>query len=85
MENKPNHLVRQLASLKVVSRLLAHELHAQGSAKTVSISRDQLQEIQTTLDLFIEEAGRRLSASASTSTAASLPTAGETHLVPTRN
>lgn len=49
---------RQLSSLKLVSRLLGHELHSQGSAKAISLSRESVLEIQNTLDIFIEEAGR---------------------------
>ena len=49
---------RQVATLKIVSRLLAHELHAQSSSKSVTLSRDEVTEIQTTLDLFIEQVGR---------------------------
>jgi hypothetical protein len=51
--------VRQLATLKLVSRLLAHEMHAQASAKQVTLSKDELVEIQTCIDLFIEDATRR--------------------------
>jgi hypothetical protein len=50
---------RQLASLKIVSRLLAHELHAQSSSKTITLSKDEVVEIQTCIDLYIEEASRR--------------------------
>ena len=49
---------RQLSNLKLVSRLLGHELHSQASAKAISLSRESVVEIQTTLDLFIEEASR---------------------------
>ena len=49
---------RQLANLKLVSRLLGHELHAQTGQKAVTLSRDELQEIQVTIDLFIEEVSR---------------------------
>ena len=49
---------RQLSNLKLISRLLGHELHSQSSAKAISLSRESVIEIQTTLDLFIEEAGR---------------------------
>lgn len=59
MDNQGNHLQRQLAPLKMVSRLLGHELHAQGAANTISLSREELGEIRTTIDLFIEEATRR--------------------------
>lgn len=55
-------LQRSLASLKLVSRLLSHELHAQSSSKTLSLSRDEVVEIQTVIDLFIEEAARRTNA-----------------------
>lgn len=51
-----NH--RQLSSLKLVSRLLGHELHSQSSAKAITLSRESVLEIQNTLDLFIEEASR---------------------------
>lgn len=49
---------RQLASLKLVSRLLGHELHATTGSR-ITLSRDELAEIQATIDLFIEEASRR--------------------------
>jgi hypothetical protein len=49
---------RQLATLKIVSRLLAHELHAQSSSKSITLSKDEVIEIQTTVDLFIEQVGR---------------------------
>jgi hypothetical protein len=52
---------RQLASLKLVSRLLSHELHAQSSSKTLTLSRDEVVEIQTVIDLFIEDSARRSS------------------------
>ena len=84
MDSKQSPLHRQLAHLKVVSRLLGHELHAQASSKSITLSRDQVQEIQTTIDLFIEDASRRLGVTGARD-AASLPTAGETHIVPTRN
>lgn len=54
------HLERHLAQLKLVSRLLGHELHSQGGSKAIALSRDQVLEIQTALDLFIEEAAKRL-------------------------
>lgn len=54
------HLERHLAQLKLVSRLLGHELHSQGGSKAIALSRDQVTEIQTALDLFIEEASKRL-------------------------
>ncbi|MGB0331794.1 MAG: hypothetical protein ACPGPE_08250 [Planctomycetota bacterium] len=54
------HLERHLAQLKLVSRLLGHELHSQGGAKAVALSREQVVEMQVALDLFIEEATKRL-------------------------
>jgi hypothetical protein len=54
-----NPNIRHLTTLKILSRLLGHELHAQGNTKTVQLSRDEVQEIQTTIDLFIEDAVRR--------------------------
>jgi hypothetical protein len=74
-----NPTVRQLASLKIVSRLLGHELHAQGASKSIQLSRDEVVEIQTTLDLFIEEISRRHGGPATQ------PAAGEPTLVPARN
>ena len=52
-------LARQLSSLKLVSRLLSHELHAQSNAKQITLSRDEVIEIQTTIDLFIEQLARK--------------------------
>lgn len=51
-------LQRQLANLKLISRLLGHELHTQSGSKAIALSRDEVQEIQTTIDLFIEEVSR---------------------------
>jgi len=48
---------RQLAPLKLVSRLLGHELHAQQSPR-LTLSREEVVEIQTTLDIYIEGAMR---------------------------
>jgi hypothetical protein len=53
-------LQRHLSPLKLVSRLLGHELHAQANAKAISLTREQVLEIQSSIDLFIEEAGRRM-------------------------
>jgi len=50
---------RQLATLKIVSRLLSHELHAQQGSKQITLSREEVGEIQTCLDLFIEEVQRK--------------------------
>jgi len=52
-------LQRHLSPLKLVSRLLGHELHVQGNAKAVTLTREQVLELQSSIDLFIEEAGRR--------------------------
>ncbi len=54
-----SQVARQLSNLKLVSRLLAHELHAQSNSKTISLSKDEVSEIQTTIDLFIEEISRK--------------------------
>jgi ribosome-binding factor A len=50
-------LERTLSHLKVISRLLGHELHAQ-NAPRLTFSRDEILEIQTSIDLFIEDAMR---------------------------
>lgn len=53
-------LQRHLSPLKLVSRLLGHELHVQAGSKAVSLTREQVLEIQSSIDLFIEEAARRI-------------------------
>ena len=73
-----SQLQRQLSTLKIVSRLLAHELHAQQSAKSITLSRDEVIELQTCIDLFIEDTGRRQSAP-------SAPTADASVVVGSRN
>lgn len=92
-----SHLERHLAQLKLVSRLLGHELHSQGGSKAISLSRDQVLEIQTALDLFIEEATKRVGGRTAGygASAPATPTAGgaieipgttiDTQLVPARN
>ena len=55
--NSPSRVERQLAHLKIISRLLGHELHAQNSPR-LTLSRDEVHEIQTSIDLFIEEVMR---------------------------
>ena len=72
-------LVRQLAHLKVLSRLMGHELHAQASSRTLTLSREEVVEMQTTLDLFIEEAGRRLGSGSGTTSAADAVSAEGEH------
>ncbi|MSR61063.1 MAG: hypothetical protein EXS08_01275 [Planctomycetes bacterium] len=52
---QPNRLERTLSHLKIVSRLLGHELHTQ-NAPRLSFSREEIVEIQTSIDLFIEDA-----------------------------
>jgi uncharacterized membrane protein len=52
-------LQRHLSPLKLISRLLSHEMHAQSGSKAVSFSREQVIEIQAAIDLFIEEAARK--------------------------
>ncbi|HEV8114238.1 MAG TPA: hypothetical protein VGR31_15815 [Planctomycetota bacterium] len=60
LSTKPqNPILRQLASLKILSRLLAHEVHAQGSSRTLTLSREEVGEMQTALELYIEEVSRR--------------------------
>jgi len=54
---QPNRLERTLSHLKIVSRLLGHELHAQ-NAPRLTFSREEIIELQTSIDLFIEEAIR---------------------------
>ena len=85
MENqsfKPqNPILRQLASLKVLSRLMGHELHAQGATKTVTFSREEMNEIQTAIDLYIEDVTRRYSQAPAAGGVANV----ETPLVATRN
>ena len=83
--SKPqNPVVRQLATLKVLSRLLGHELHAQGGSKTITLSRDEVTEIQATVDLFIEEIARRPGGQPAAAPIASVA-AAEPHLVASRN
>ena len=67
-------LLRHLSNLKRGSRLLGHELHTQGSSKTVTLSREEVVEIQTTLDLFIEEMSRRQNGMTSAGGGAGEPT-----------
>ncbi|MBI5363046.1 MAG: hypothetical protein HZA53_07685 [Planctomycetes bacterium] len=75
-----NPIVRQLASLKVLSRLLGHELHAQGASKAITLSRDEVVEVQTTVDLFIEEITRRVQTRGDTQ-----PAPAEPQMVAARN
>lgn len=52
--SRGDHVERELAHLKILSRLLGHELHAQNGSR-ITLSRDEVTEIRTCLDLFIEE------------------------------
>ena len=79
-----NSLQRHLSSLKLVSRLLGHELHAQGGAKAITLSREEVLEMQTSIDIFIEEASRRGGHSGGSMSSATA-VAPETELVPARN
>ncbi len=51
---QPSRLERQITHLKIISRLLGHELHAQTSPR-LTLSREEVIEIQTSVDLFIED------------------------------
>jgi len=55
--SKSGGVERQLAQLKILSRLLGHELHAQTGPR-ITLSREEVDEIQSTVDLFIEQALR---------------------------
>ncbi|MDP6540976.1 MAG: hypothetical protein QF903_16095 [Planctomycetota bacterium] len=78
--NRTSTQDRSLATLKLVSRLLGHELHSQASAKAITLSREEVEEIQVTLDLFIEQAARGAG-----STAGIKAAAAERRVVPASN
>jgi ribosome-binding factor A len=63
--NQPNRAERTLAHLKIISRLLGHELHAQ-NAPRLTFSREEIVEVQTSIDLYIEEAMRNARGNANT-------------------
>ena len=63
-KHSPARMERQLAHLKIISRLLGHELHVQTSNR-ITLSRDEVIEIQTSIDLFIEEIAKTRSGRAS--------------------
>ena len=65
--NQQTRLERTLAHLKIVSRLLGHELHAQ-NAPRLTFSRDEILEVQTSIDLFIEEVLRSSRGATATAT-----------------
>lgn len=75
--SRTSPIARQLSSLKLLSRLLGHELHAQNS-KTIALSREEVAEMQATIDLFIEEVSRR------TGSSSALGSVPETQLVNAR-
>lgn len=56
-QTRPQRVERQLAPLKILSRLLGHELHAQQSSR-LTLSREEVIEIQTTIDLHIDNMSR---------------------------
>ncbi len=72
-------LERKLAHLKILSRLLGHELHGQTGSR-VTLSREEVLEVRTTIDLFIEDIMRGRSASGSVATV----TRVEPEVVPAR-
>jgi hypothetical protein len=74
---------RQLAHLKIISRLLGHELHAQTSPR-LTLSREELLEIQASIDLYIEEAMRHGRGSAHAANHAGLGAELEVQAVPAR-
>jgi hypothetical protein len=55
---------RHIANLKILSRLLSHEMRAQ-SGPRLNLSREEVGEMQICLDLFIEETMRRRGSTAS--------------------
>lgn len=56
---------RHLAQLKVISRLVGHELRAQTGPR-VTLSRDEVLEIQTGIDLFIEQFSKKRAGASTT-------------------
>ena len=51
--SRTSRIERQLAPLKIISRLLGHELRAT-QATRLTLTREEVLEIQTSLDMFIE-------------------------------
>ena len=78
--SRGDHVERQLSHLKILSRLLGHELGGQTGSR-VTLSREEVVEIRTTLDLFIEDIMRGRSASSATATSV---TRVEPEVVPAR-
>jgi hypothetical protein len=77
--SRGDQIERQLAHLKVLSRLLGHELHAQTGTR-ITLSRDEVGEVRTILDLFIEESMRGRNAGAGATPVAR----ADTEVVPAR-
>ena len=80
-----NKVERQLAHLKILSRLLGHELHAQTSPR-ITLSRDEVMEIQASLDMYIEDVMRTKGYGGASSAASGNRTQSdlEVQAVPTR-
>jgi len=55
--SRTSRIERQLAPLKIISRLLGHELRA-SQATRLTLSREEVLEIQTSLDMYIETISR---------------------------
>ena len=51
--SRTSRIERQLAPLKIISRLLGHELRAT-QATRLTMTREEVEEIQTSLDMYIE-------------------------------
>jgi len=54
-ESTASRSERELANLKILSRLLGHELHSQNGPR-ISMSRAEVTELQIAIDLYIEAA-----------------------------
>jgi len=55
--NRTSRIERKLAPLKIISRLLGHELRA-SQATRLTLTREEVHEIQTSLDMYIESMTR---------------------------
>jgi hypothetical protein len=59
MESKPENIgkyvSRHLAQLKILSRLVEHELDAAKGGREVTIDRDLIESFLDTLDIFVED------------------------------
>ena len=72
-------LERKLAHLKILSRLLGHELHGQTGSR-ITLRREEVLEVRTTIDLFIEDIMQGRSATGSSASV----TRVEPEVVPAR-